>query len=870
MEMEQALTSSRIYSEEEETLSTVYSSFDKTIAEQTAEYISAKSYALSGNYEEQDTFIHYGTASRIGKKKFATARLISDLKSSPYFAHILIKDEDNDEQIHCLMSDSETLDHMIQIHAKEQTMILPFKQEKGKEIYNQLFHLYQDKSGKRFKADAFTYQPIFIRNDDIFEQQLQSATQLYPAVEIKDEEIVDCDELLTRKLKENRRNSALSNIIATLQRQQYNIIQTPADKSFIVQGCAGSGKSQCLIHRLFFLRDVYAKEWEKVLLITPTQLFRNYSADLMKRYRLTGINNTSIADFYHEILNRIDPRFKNRQYKYELSEEYLPDEYLNQVYSETNILKIKGEIIAAIRKHVRSACEILGTEYNEDLISRKNIDALDERIKNEIAEFDLRESTLAQDSELIKARKRIDEISKRVTQLRNAQENLNKKLQDLSAEKDKFDRLCASLESAESEKKEWEKNLDTEISNLKAEILRLSDKMVYSSPLSHFPNFKQYFDKLYSYLDYFNESGIKKKEIDDFRVFLNDYVLLCEDELKQFTGGISIEEWLTDFEKQRNQLNDNIKSNQESLTENETELDNITDWLAQHMEDSKYRNQNSQLRAQLEREHYYLSRIESSVFEQEIWNALAPLKEQCGIKTLEINLAKNGRNKETRILYKSDLLFYLHIYFTLGEFNDIPDYKLICIDEGQDLHKADYEMLKQIFPKATYNIFGDIAQSLHEKCGITDWKTETGIDLLFTLDSNYRNPAGIVDFCNTQFGEKMKYCGTIEEDADAIPLSLSSIMNIVKRRKTTFIVKDKEAFDHLCSIIGSQCRLNYIDTKSSGEKVNMLSCYSIYAAKGLEFQNVIVLPERMNHNQKVVACTRAMESLFYLNSDSEA
>ena len=123
-----------------------------------------------------------------------------------------------------------------------------------------------------------------------------------------------------------------------------------------------------------------------------------------------------------------------------------------------------------------------------------------------------------------------------------------------------------------------------------------------------------------------------------------------------------------------------------------------SDWLVQHMEDSRYRDQNSKRRAKLERERYYLSRIESAVFEQEVWNALAGLKERSNIKTIDID-ESGDRRKETRILYKSDLLFYLYIYVCLGEIEGLKKYRLICVDEGQDLHAADYELLAGFYNK---------------------------------------------------------------------------------------------------------------------------------------------------------------------------
>ena len=55
----------------------------------------------------------------------------------------------------------------------------------------------------------------------------------------------------------------------------------------------------------------------------------------------------------------------------------------------------------------------------------------------------------------------------------------------------------------------------------------------------------------------------------------------------------------------------------------------------------------------------------------------------------------------------------------------------------------------------------------------------------------------------------------------------------------------------------------YLDTKAEAPGGRKIPCYSIFAAKGLEFQKVVVFPLNMTVNQKVVACTRAMEELYY-------
>ena len=219
----------------------------------------------------------------------------------------------------------------------------------------------------------------------------------------------------------------------------------------------------------------------------------------------------------------------------------------------------------------------------------------------------------------------------------------------------------------------------------------------------------------------------------------------------------------------------------------------------------------------------------------------------------------------TEIAYRKCHSFDLKLYPNAI----LPDYRLICIDEGQDLHPADYELIRELFPGAVLNVFGDRAQSLHEGCGVEDWNADTGIEKVFRLDKNYRNPPDIVEFCNRRFHESMEYCGSLESERIAEETrSLEDLREYVRTRKAAVIVKDRTAFQKLREELPS-LKLCYLDMDSSEVARGMVPCYSVHAAKGLEFSHVAVIPDGMSHNQQVVACTRATESLLYADIGGE-
>ena len=222
------------------------------------------------------------------------------------------------------LSDCESLEEMV--HIGDNGYLIPFKQDNKRPISKALFHCYQAKKGdpisyKRSNGDDFSLVPRLICDVEIEKRILLNVIQLYPAPD-EGKFRVTADEMLESRLQETRDNPIFRNIISTLQLKQFEIIGTDVNENFVVQGCAGSGKSQCLLHRLFFLKDELSQEgWSKVLLLTPTKLFREYSAALMKRYQLSDVYNCSLADLYRNLLSAYDDRFKDRQYIYQLTEE---------------------------------------------------------------------------------------------------------------------------------------------------------------------------------------------------------------------------------------------------------------------------------------------------------------------------------------------------------------------------------------------------------------------------------------------------------------------------------------------------------------------------------------------------------------------
>ncbi|PRR83390.1 RNA polymerase recycling motor HelD [Clostridium vincentii] len=90
------------------------------------------------------------------------------------------------------------------------------------------------------------------------------------------------DELLKVNLEESR-GKKLREVVATIQKEQNEIIRWPKNLPIIVQGSAGSGKTTIALHRLAYLIYRYREtmEGKDILVLAPNKLFLDYISDIL-------------------------------------------------------------------------------------------------------------------------------------------------------------------------------------------------------------------------------------------------------------------------------------------------------------------------------------------------------------------------------------------------------------------------------------------------------------------------------------------------------------------------------------------------------------------------------------------------------------
>ena len=129
-------------------------------------------------------------------------------------------------------------------------------------------------------------------------------------VGVYDSDVMANDELLIKYLSSNK-DTVLTDIVATIQQEQNDIIRLSPDNNVIVQGVAGSGKTTVAIHRVSYLLYNYDRflNADNVYVIASGKLFLNYMTSMLPDLDVPEIRQGTLFDFLSDYIREYDPKF---------------------------------------------------------------------------------------------------------------------------------------------------------------------------------------------------------------------------------------------------------------------------------------------------------------------------------------------------------------------------------------------------------------------------------------------------------------------------------------------------------------------------------------------------------------------------------
>ena len=247
---------------------------------------------------------------------------------------------------------------------------------------------YYQKSCSSFTFNEYEYKTILRRAIRAKSGQVFDFKNEYLSLKdyLSPEEIADRDEenVLDPYLKEiirsRKEEASVRDIIETIQEKQYEIITRPEKGDFVLQGCAGSGKTMVMLHRLSYLmynnEDIKPRD---VLIITPSNSFNSFIDELAEILDLERVRTLTSYEYFLQVLKNLKIDVGD---KIDLSQNE-DEEYLAYVYSEKFVQDVNKKLNKVYDSlyGLFTGCEC--QDFIEDIIaeSRKQISAY-EGIKN--------------------------------------------------------------------------------------------------------------------------------------------------------------------------------------------------------------------------------------------------------------------------------------------------------------------------------------------------------------------------------------------------------------------------------------------------------------------------------------------------------
>ncbi|MCE9654260.1 UvrD-helicase domain-containing protein [Clostridium celatum] len=150
------------------------------------------------------------------------------------------------------------------------------------------------------------------------------------------------DEFLKINLEESR-GKKLKEVVATIQKEQNDIIRWPKNLPIIVQGSAGSGKTTIALHRLAYLLYRYRESMDgkDILVLAPNKLFLDYISEILPTL---GSNDVKQTTFQELVIKELKLKGKIRS-KDDKLKELIELEDNKDKKNIVNASRVKGNLI---------------------------------------------------------------------------------------------------------------------------------------------------------------------------------------------------------------------------------------------------------------------------------------------------------------------------------------------------------------------------------------------------------------------------------------------------------------------------------------------------------------------------------------------
>ena len=612
---------------------------------------------------------------------------------------------------------------------------------------------------------------------------------------------------LIRILNEKRRKKELTPIIVSMQEEQNNINRLPFEKDIIVQGCAGSGKTMVLLHRLSYLKFNNPQlNWERVKIITPNEMFSTHINALSERLELSKIEKITADRYYAGILSEYE--------EYVISRKVLPLAAKNKekklvrtkifknadkIQSERNI---DGDFIAYIYSDdfvtkLEEAYGEVWAEFEQD-VAYDRIDRINEK-------FGFNKNVTFDDNTY----KKVDVYIQTISAILSGEASINEMIAQRTERKEAFEE---KIERDFGHIERYSRERDT----VKRAIVSKAKTLVARNLENKEPNTV----KNHGRINY-------KTENLEWHLHL---LGIPHDDIAGSYKAVTT-------------LFDNIAAAKQRIEDNRENIKNLEKEIAE-----------LSLKVLSEEDCMSLEASRQALMSFDVNNIFAKAFEKAlGDRYQVFEKIKNF--EQYRFYFYAKIIFFYMMYGRIR----VSD-ALLAIDEGQDISPAEYKMMSLVNSDVRFNIYGDTNQLIKIN-GTDDWQKLQRIKSfdMFELPINYRNTIQIADYTNKMLDMDTKAVGISGVKVENMDFEdLFYIDDDAAEKRVAVVCKDLKA-PYMKRFVSAVKKSEHISVgKTESGKIALID---IEAAKGLEFDKVYAVPRDMTANEKYIAYTRALSHL---------
>lgn len=694
------------------------------------------------------------------------------------------------------------------------------------------------------------------RDIKIYFDRIEDVMQSYPVEEEEKTEITDA---FLQQLLQQRSSKEFQNIVFSIQKNQAKIIQSPYERNMLVQGCAGSGKSMIMLHRLPLVLFDHPSEIGRkgVYIVSPSKAYIQMAEQLRVQLEIEDLPMGTLDDYYDYLIDKyrrqtvVDINFVTR-------EQILTEEEENYLYSKQCI-----EDINQTAKEMVDKCYVDLHPIYEKLEMQADCFYSQNELMDQLSPYSsMLEDALVECNSRLRAtyagmKKPIDLLCSIGVEAGKYRSSIQKRADDmikrLEREVEKEQKKIKKNNSDGKNHTVANANAEKKIQNYKDDIAKYREEAKYiatvqdnkeieiaeqlSRVVKAFAN--KYFKFRYEPYDERNwKQGFKLLLIKGRVLQLCDAMLRAFHNL-QDSFLLEYEIGLKHYSKDVMEVKEEILNLPRVTLENEI----------QEVEEA------AKIVADL------LQNLPEKVFKQ----VASKIKQ-------ENRWGKIPNFTGARYLYLQTLYQLKHVPNSSQEV-------MVCIDEAQGLAVEELRLLHLVNDQKTiFNLYGDIRQYIEHTKGIDDWsKLKEVFDFdEYCMDENYRNARQITTYCNeniegiTMLPVQLKGGGVHVWDESSEEELLRVLTEDKPDGLTALIVKNEKDLA-LLKLMLSDCQeqLNFMAETGNGIVESSWNVFTVAEAKGLEFHTVIVFTGDMTDNERYVSCTRAMDTLYVYNPKLE-